>query len=137
MDPTQRTLSTQIVSILQLATSHPSRDQTFYGVFDMLALRLQLDIKALAEFAHRLFCSPDFILLSLWHFSLPTASMRIQFIVAYNYACDTSSLIDNYPSMSDALMQGSAVIDLFRVQQYVRDVASIKFCARMIDSLHR
>jgi len=41
------------------------------------------------------------------------------FIVAYNYAGDTSSLIENYPSMSDALMQGTAIIDLFRVQQYV------------------
>ena len=64
MDPTQRTLNTQIISILQLATLHPSRDQTFYGVFDMLALRLQLDMKAFSEFAQRLFCSKDFILLS-------------------------------------------------------------------------
>jgi len=101
MDPTQRTLNTQIVSIIQLATFHPSRDQIFYGVFDMLALRLQLDMKAFSEFAQRLFCSKDFILLT------------------YNYACDTSSLIENYPSMSDALTQGSAVIDLFHIQNYI------------------
>ena len=40
-------------------------------------------------------------------------------ILAYNYAGDTSSLIENYPSMNDALMQGTAVIDLLRIQQYV------------------
>ncbi|CAF3789489.1 unnamed protein product [Adineta steineri] len=101
MDPTQRTLNSQIVSIIQLASSVLSRDQSLYGIFDMLALRLQFDMKTLAEFAQRLFCSRDFILLT------------------YNYAGDTSFLIENYPSMSDALMQGTAVIDLFRVQQYI------------------
>ncbi|CAF3236112.1 unnamed protein product, partial [Rotaria sp. Silwood2] len=100
MDPTQRTLSSQIISTIQLASLLLSRNQYLYGIFDMLALRLQFDIKSLAELAQRLFCSRDFILLT------------------YNYACDTSSLIENYPSMNDALMQGTAVIDLFRVQQY-------------------
>ncbi|CAF3650501.1 unnamed protein product [Rotaria sp. Silwood1] len=66
----------------------------------MLALRLQFNIKSLADFAQQLFCSRDFILLK------------------YNYAGDTSFLIENYPSISDALMQGTAIIDLFRVQQY-------------------
>ncbi|CAF1084764.1 unnamed protein product [Rotaria sordida] len=101
MDPTQRTLNSQIISTIQLASLLISRNQYLYGVFDMLALRLQFDIKSLAELAQRLFCSRDFILLT------------------YNYACDTSSLIENYPSMNDALMQGTAVIDLFRVQQYI------------------
>ncbi|CAF3340354.1 unnamed protein product [Rotaria sp. Silwood1] len=100
MDPTQRTLNSQIISTIQLASLLLSRNQYLYGIFDMLALRLQFDIKSLAELAQRLFCSRDFILLT------------------YNYACDTSSLIENYPSMNDALMQGTAVIDLFRVQQY-------------------
>ena len=70
----------------------------------MLSLRLQFDMTNLAEFAQRLFCSRDFILL------------------AYNYAGDTSSLIENYPSMTDALMQGTAVIDLFHIQQYVNGI---------------
>lgn len=118
VDPTQRTLSTQIVSILQLATYHPSRNQTFYGVFDMLALRLQMDMSALAEFAQRVFCSQDFILLS--RFLLSRVLLSNHFLLAYNYACDTSSLLENYPSMNDALMQGTAVIDLFRIQQHVR-----------------
>ncbi|CAF2397344.1 unnamed protein product [Rotaria sp. Silwood2] len=103
MDPTQRTLSSQIISTIQLASLLLSRNQYLYGIFDMLALRLQFDIKSLAELAQRLFCSRDFILLT------------------YNYACDTSSLIENYPSMNDALMQGTAVIDLFRVQQYISE----------------
>ena len=64
MDPTQRTLNSQIVSIIQLASLFSSRQQSLYGIFDMLALRLQFDIKALAEFAQRVFCSKDFILLS-------------------------------------------------------------------------
>lgn len=64
MDPTQRTLSSQIISIIQLASSFPTRNQCLYGIFDMLALRLQFDIKSLAEFAQRIFCSYDFILLS-------------------------------------------------------------------------
>lgn len=70
MDPTQRTLSSQIVSIIQLATLVPSRKQSLHGIFDMLALRLQMDMKNLAEFAQRLFCSRDFLLLSLFHFIL-------------------------------------------------------------------
>ncbi|UJR27339.1 hypothetical protein I4U23_008632 [Adineta vaga] len=93
IDPTQRTLSSQIVSIIQLASLIPSRNQSSYGIFDMLALRLQFDMKALAEFAQRLFCSQDFILLS------------------YNYAGDTSSLLENYPSMNTALMQGTAILE--------------------------
>ncbi|CAF3969063.1 unnamed protein product [Rotaria magnacalcarata] len=101
MDPTQRTLNSQIVSTLQLASLLPSSNEYLYGIFDMLALRLQFDMKSLAELAQRMFCSRDFILLT------------------YNYACDTSSLIENYPSMNDALIQGTAVIDLFRVQQYI------------------
>jgi hypothetical protein len=64
MDPTQRTLNSQIVSIIQLASSISPRNQSLYGIFDMLALRLQFDIKSLHEFAQRLFCSRDFILLS-------------------------------------------------------------------------
>ncbi|CAF1141250.1 unnamed protein product [Rotaria sp. Silwood1] len=73
MNPTQQTLNSQIISIVQLATA----------------------------FAQQLFCSRDFILLR------------------YNYAGNTSFLIENYPSISDALMQGTAIIDLYRVQQYV------------------
>lgn len=69
MHPTQRTLNSQIVSIMQLATTFPLRSQSFYGVFDMLALRLQFDMKAFADFAQRIFCSRDFILLS--SFSIP------------------------------------------------------------------
>ncbi len=64
VDPTQRKLNSQIVSIIQLASSLPSRHQSLYGIFDMLALRLQFDMKNLAEFAQRIFCSRDFILLS-------------------------------------------------------------------------
>jgi hypothetical protein len=64
MDPTQRTLNSQIISIIQLASLVPTRNQCLYGIFDMLALRLQFDIKTLAEFAQRIFCSQDFILLS-------------------------------------------------------------------------
>jgi hypothetical protein len=64
MDPTQRTLNSQIVSIIQLASFISPRNQSLYGIFDMLALRLQFDIKSLHEFAQRLFCSRDFILLS-------------------------------------------------------------------------
>jgi hypothetical protein len=121
MDPTQRTLSSQIVSIIQLASFTSSRCRSLYGIFDMLALRLQFDLTSLAEFAQRLFCSRDFILLSkssrIFH-----SSRGKNFVVylAYSYAGDTSSLLENYPSMSAALMQGTAVIDLFRVQQYVR-----------------
>lgn len=122
MDPTQRTLNSQIVSIIQLATLFPSRKQSLYGIFDMLALRLQMDMKNLAEFAQRLFCSRDFLLLSL--FISFSSICNQNSIVAYNYAGDTSSLIENYPSMSDALMQGTAIIDLCRVQQYVRCVHS-------------
>ena len=66
MDPTQCTLNTQIVSILQLAASLSARSEPYYGVFDMLALRLQLDARALADIAQRLFCSQDFLLLSLF-----------------------------------------------------------------------
>ncbi len=117
MDPTQRTLNSQITSIIQLASSLPTRQQSLYGIFDMLALRLQLDIKSLAEFAQRIFCSRDFILLSKFDWTF--FNVNFDFILAYNYAGDTSSLIENYPSMSDALMQGTAVIDLFRIQQYV------------------
>ncbi|CAF5026398.1 unnamed protein product, partial [Rotaria sp. Silwood1] len=112
MDPTQRTLNSQIISTIQLASLLLSRNQYLYGIFDMLALRLQFDIKSLAELAQRLFCSQDFILLT------------------YNYACDTSSLIENYPSMNDALMQGTAVIDLFRVQQYVSFANGKNFITR-------
>jgi hypothetical protein len=77
MDPTQRTLNSQIVSIIQLASSFPSRNQSLYGIFDMLALRLQFDIKSLAEFAQRLFCSRDFILLSLFIVLFQTKSLII------------------------------------------------------------
>ena len=116
MDPTQRTLNSQIVSIMQLASWIPARQQSLYGIFDMLALRLQFDMKNLAEFAQRLFCSRDFLLLT------------------YNYAGDTSSLIENYPSMSDALMQGTAIIDLCRVQQYVCFVVLDFFFVRILFS---
>ena len=84
----------------------------------MLALRLQMDMSALTEFAERVFCSQDFILLS--EFWLSRTVFSNHFLLAYNYACDTSSLLENYPSMHDALMQGTAVIDLFRIQQHVR-----------------
>lgn len=57
--------------------------------------------------------------------------MENDLILAYNYAGDTSSLIENYPSMSEALMQGTAVIDLFRIQQYV---ISIVFLVVLINS---
>jgi hypothetical protein len=114
MDPTQRTFNSQIVSIIQLASLFPLRNQSLYGIFDMLALRLQFDIKSLAEFAQRIFCSRDFILL------------------AYNYAGDTSFLMENYPSMNDALMQGTAVIDLFRVQQYVSYFNTLYFYELLI-----
>ena len=121
MDPTQRTLNSQIISILQLATTFPLRNQSFYGVFDMLALRLQFDLKTLADFARRIFCSKDFIRLSWFSFNFNISKDIISFsFAAYNYAGDTSSLIENYPSMSDALMQGTAVIDLFQIQHYVR-----------------
>ena len=64
MDPTQRMLNSQIVSTIQLASLSSSHNESLYGIFDMLALRLQFDIRSLADFAQRLFCSCDFILLS-------------------------------------------------------------------------
>ncbi|CAF1271549.1 unnamed protein product [Rotaria sordida] len=95
MNLTQRRFNSQIISIMQVASLLSIRYQSLYGIFDMLALRLQFNIKSLADFAQQLFSSRDFILLK------------------YNYAGDTSFFIENYPSINDALMQGTAIIDLF------------------------
>ena len=59
------------------------------------------------------------------------------FLSAYNYACDTSSLLENYPSMNEALMQGTAIIDLFRVQQHVRDRLPFAHMPRISVALDR
>ena len=57
-------------------------------------------------------------------------------ILAYNYACDTSSLIENYPSMTDSLIQGAAVIDLSHVQEHVSSFYTLYFSSAIGETVH-